>query len=263
MNKVTEFLKRHVYCIIIIAVTILISGSVIAYKTQDDALSITASIVSIVLAVVVIMYTFYHSERSSRMTEQSERNMRETKEAVSEILHKTANAEAMLNQMQSQTITKEKVVFKADEDSDFERLYTSIAVESREKEVMTALESKTDDEKINYLIRAYVNIEYGLLFEKTYGVVFGSQILFLEKLEQSVPVGINDDVAKSNYYHAAVDENPGFYETYSYENYMSFLESGLFIIKEGNVWKITNVGLDFMGYLRTSNILALARERQG
>jgi Na+/H+ antiporter NhaB len=112
MNKLTEIFKRHVYCIIIIAAILLISGAIVAYKTQDDALSMTASVVSIVLAVVVIFYTFYHSERSSRMTEQSERNMRETKEAVSEILHKTDKTVDMLNQMQPQTATDRNGTFK-------------------------------------------------------------------------------------------------------------------------------------------------------
>ena len=35
MAKATDVLKRHVWCIVIIAVTILISGAIIAYKTQE------------------------------------------------------------------------------------------------------------------------------------------------------------------------------------------------------------------------------------
>lgn len=262
MNKLTEILKRHVYCIIIIAVTILVSGAIVTYKTQDDALSITASIVSIVLAVAVIIYTFHHSERSSRMTEQSERNMRETKEAVSEILHKTANAEAILNQMQSQTVTNKEAVFKAGDDIDFGRLYTSTVIENREKIVVEALERKTDEEKIKYLIRAYVIMEFNWFFEQIYSAIFGSQILLLEKLEQNRN-GINDGLIRSSYYAAAVAKYPVQYENYSYENYMSFLKTYILIIKEGDEWKITGVCLDFINFLKTSNTLALARKKLG
>ncbi len=260
MGKLTDILKQHVYCIIIMTVVILISGAIIAYKTQDDALSITASIVSIVLAVVVIFYTFHHSERSSRMTEQSERNMRETKEAVSEILHKTANTEAMVSQMQTQAETKKETAFKAGDDIDFTKLHTSIAVEAREKNLEEALKSKTADEKIKYLSRCYVNMEFMYYFEKAYGAIYGSQILLLEALEQNMD-GLNDYLVRSSYSAAAVAKDPVWYKTYSYENYMSFLSSRILIIKEGDNWKITNFGLDFMNYLRASNLLLVAREK--
>ena len=263
MDKLTEILKQHVYCIIIIAVIILISGAIVAYETQDEALSITGSIVSIVLAVVVIIYTFYHSERSSRMTEQSERNMRETKEAVSEILDKTANTQEMINRLQQPTATNEEAAFKAGDDVDFAQLHTSIEVEAREKKIVEALEPKTAEDKIKYLIRAYVNIEFQYFFERTIIAIYGSQILLLEELEQNVIVGINDDLVRSSYYDVAVAKEPVRYETYNYESYMSFLASRILIIKEGDKWKITSFGLDFMNYLRTSNTLALARKKLG
>lgn len=260
MNKLTEILKQHVYCIIIIATTLLISGTIVAYKTQDDALSMTSSVVSIVLAVVVIFYTFYHSERSSRMTEQSERNMRETKEAVSEILHKTANTEAILNQMQSQSATDREDTFKDGDDLDFGQLRTSIAVEAREKVVEGLLKPKSPDEKIRYLIRAYVNLEFDNAFIRTYDLIYGSQTLLLESLEQNRE-GFIDDYIRSNYYLPAFAKDPVYYDTYSYENYMGFLKNSALILKEGEKWKITDFGLDFMNYLRTSNILKFAQEK--
>jgi hypothetical protein len=262
MNKLTEVLKQHVYCIIIVAVVILVSGAIVAYETQDDALSITASIVSIVLAVAVIIYTFYHSERSSCMTEQSERNMRETKEAVSEILYKTANTEAMLNQMQSQTATNEKTAFKVSDNLDFSRLHTSNAVKAREDVINNALKPKTDDEKIKYLVRIYVNVEFSWIFEKTYSLIYGSQVLLLEELEQNRN-GLNDDSVRSSYYAIAIAKDPVLYENYSYENYMNFLASHVLIIKENDTWKITDVGLDFMNYLKSTNTLVHAREKLG
>ncbi len=262
MDKLTVILKQHVYCIIIIAVIILISGSIVAYETQNDALSITASIVSIVLAVVVIIYTFYHSERSSRMTEQSERNMRETKEAVSEILHKTANTEAILNQMQSQTATTKETAFKDGEDFDFNLLRTSIAVVTREKKVAKVLDSKNDAEKVKYLIRSYVNMEFDYLFERIISAIYGSQILLLEELEQN-RAGFNEDYVNRNYYAVAAAKDPVRYENYSYENYMDFLAKRFTITKVGDNWKITDFGLDFMDYLRASNSLAFIRDRLG
>jgi len=142
-------------------------------------------------------------------------------------------------------------------------LHTSSAVEAREKVLEEALTSQTADEKIKYLSRCYVNMEFMYYFEKAYSMIYGSQILLLEMLEQNVAVGINDNLIRNNYYNTAVAKYPGMYETYSYESYMNFLTSHILIMKEGEVWKITNYGLDFMKYLRTSSTLALARERLG
>jgi hypothetical protein len=42
---------------------------------------------------------------------------------------------------------------------------------------------------------------------------------------------------------------------------MGFLKNSALIFKEGEGWKITSFGSDFMNYLRTSNTLKFAREK--
>lgn len=113
------------------------------------------------------------------------------------------------------------------QDTDIEKLGT-------EKEKVQRL--------INYSITLYIEKE----FEKLYNLIFGSQIMILQQLN----TGSKEDLTSLiSYYNLAVEQNPKFFGTYSYENYMGFLISYQLISKEGEQIKITFLGIDFLKYM--------------
>jgi hypothetical protein len=69
MNRLTEILKRHIWCVIAIAAIILLA--IITESFSKDVnlvshLSLASAIVSIVLAVIVIVYMYFQDQRSSQ-----------------------------------------------------------------------------------------------------------------------------------------------------------------------------------------------------
>lgn len=98
MNKLAEILKRHIWCVIIIAVIMLLSLITLSFGEDVDLvshLSLASAIVSIVLAVIVIIYTFFQNQRSSQ-------NIAEMKNLIDEGYRTmTDKADLMVNQTQS------------------------------------------------------------------------------------------------------------------------------------------------------------------
>ena len=69
MNKLAEILKRHIWCVIIIAAIILLALITLSFGKDVNLvshLSLTGAVVSIVLAVIVIVYMYFQDQRSSQ-----------------------------------------------------------------------------------------------------------------------------------------------------------------------------------------------------
>jgi len=69
MKRLTEILKRHVWCVIIIAAIILLSLITLSFCEDVNLvshLSLGSAIVSIVLAIIVIVYMYFQDQRSSQ-----------------------------------------------------------------------------------------------------------------------------------------------------------------------------------------------------
>jgi hypothetical protein len=124
------------------------------------------------------------------------------------------------------------------------------------EELVSELEKKKDLEKtlIEALNETDRNIkEYELLlhFEKTYRLIFGSQLGILLRLRDQLIEGV-DAATIVLMYRAS-----GWYEKgYQIGNYLGFLtNSGLTELNNGNnKYKITALGIVFLGYLEKENI---------
>lgn len=69
MNRLTEILKRHIWCVMTIAAIILLAITALSFSKDDNLvshLSLTSAVVSIVLAVIVIVYMYFQDNRSSQ-----------------------------------------------------------------------------------------------------------------------------------------------------------------------------------------------------
>lgn len=69
MDKLAEILKRHVWCIIILAAILLLSVTVLSFGADVSLvshLSLASAVVSIVLAIIVIIYMYFQDSRSSQ-----------------------------------------------------------------------------------------------------------------------------------------------------------------------------------------------------
>ncbi len=99
------------------------------------------------------------------------------------------------------------------------------------------------------LLAAYQRLLKLFMFEKSYNIIYGSQIFLLEHLESRGDVGekyINlvgffERFKQQSNSHAAM-----------FDEYLSFLKTSTLIeLKDGDV-KITPLGVDFLSYLRAS-----------
>lgn len=265
MNKLTKCLTRHVWCIVIIAVILLLATAIIAYETQEKALSLTASIVSIVLAMVVIFYTFHHSERSSRMAEQTAINMRDTKEALSDILRKAEKTEEAVKELQKTHTDKNAPTDKDATIEESSLLDSSPLIERRKNTLKADLKTRgmeIDNKTSTFLLDAFAKLEFIHFFDDVYNVIFGSQIKLLIRLESNKE-GLNNNQITLNFYKPAAINYPEIYKNYNYELYIHYLAGREFIYFEEDVWKIKDVGIEFVKYLRKKDKLTTAKEIRG
>jgi hypothetical protein len=111
----------------------------------------------------------------------------------------------------------------------------------------TELDNAVNDaEKIERLTNYSIALYIIKNFEYIYNLIFGSQILILQQLNTLVH---EDKTSLKRYYDYAKNSNPGFFETYSYEQYLSFLfVAGLIKEEDGRII-ITLYGNDFLKYL--------------
>ncbi len=69
MDALAQILKRHIWCVIIIAAIILVAIITLSFGKDENLvshLSLTSAVVSIVLAVIVIVYMYFQDQRSSQ-----------------------------------------------------------------------------------------------------------------------------------------------------------------------------------------------------
>jgi hypothetical protein len=111
----------------------------------------------------------------------------------------------------------------------------------------TNLESiKSDKEKVDHLVNYSIAIYIIKHYEMLYNSIYGSQISILQQLNTFASE--NNETLK-RFYNYASEQNPKFYDSYPFEDYIGFLYSfNLIVVEDGNV-KITILGIDFLKYL--------------
>ena len=85
-------------------------------------------------------------------------------------------------------------------------------------------------------------------FESTYNLIFGSQLALLQQLN-TLPLGMPIADAR-HFFDAACRSYPDFYKTYSFDQWMTFLQGqGLILRPANDRVAITIAGREFLKYL--------------
>lgn len=82
-------------------------------------------------------------------------------------------------------------------------------------------------------------------FERIYNTIFGSQITILNRLNQNND-GISTQLTKEYYENYVQQQFKDVFENYSFEKYIGFMIGNNLIFQDGDVFKITQFGIDFL-----------------
>lgn len=120
-----------------------------------------------------------------------------------------------------------------------------------EDAVKPQLDGMSDPEKIKALSRLFAASLWGYMATNTYRLIFGSQISAIEFLNanQAIP---RDSLR--TFYAAAVTQYPDFYQSYSYDQWLGFLESQMLIRHDVGLIGITVRGQEFLHHLVRDNL---------
>jgi hypothetical protein len=131
------------------------------------------------------------------------------------------------------------------------RALDSTVLLEQEKNIKADIKNRglvKDDEIQKILIRLLAANQIELSCEKTYRVIYGSQIKVLQHLNCKGTLGDTLENIKK-FYDDAATEYPQFYKEYTFDSYVKFLTSSFLIKIEGEHVKITSYGVEFLGYL--------------
>ncbi|HEY6421323.1 MAG TPA: hypothetical protein VIX59_20180, partial [Candidatus Binataceae bacterium] len=85
------------------------------------------------------------------------------------------------------------------------------------------------------------------LWERTYALIFGSQIRLLQSINENY-TGLPEEEAEATY-RAAAEQHPEIYNRYPFENWIRFIEWPLFVRREDGRLLITPIGRGFLKHL--------------
>lgn len=116
------------------------------------------------------------------------------------------------------------------------------------------LDALTTDlkEREKMLIKLLATSQISVAFERTYFHIFGSQIAALQFLN-SVPAGFESPDTLQPFYDQAKAKHSDFYGSYSFENWLSFLQTQLLILRQKDKIGITVRGKEFLKYMIEQN----------
>ena len=102
-------------------------------------------------------------------------------------------------------------------------------------------------DQVEALIYALASMNIQLAHEKNYNLIFGSQVALLAQM--NTDAGVPPAVARSSYDNAK-SAFPDLYRTYSYEQWIGFLQgSGLCTIAPNGNYVLTPLGRGFLKYI--------------
>lgn len=105
----------------------------------------------------------------------------------------------------------------------------------------------SDSEAIPVLIRELASTRIHYWCEYYYSQIYGSQLAILSYLNVNRNGKRVEDIKL--FYDNAAKQYPEIFQSYSFESYLKFLETSTLIILEGELYKITIFGAEFLSYL--------------
>jgi hypothetical protein len=127
----------------------------------------------------------------------------------------------------------------------------SIVLQDIEGRIKADLKEKgleTDGDTIKVLIKHLAATKVLLEFEQIHNLIFGSQIFLLKKLNEVAGQGKPTDFVATHFEHVRglFPEQLG---DWSLEQYLAFLIGRLLITTKGNVFHITNLGVEYLTWM--------------
>lgn len=127
----------------------------------------------------------------------------------------------------------------------------SVVLQDIEGRIKAELEEKgleTDGDTIKVLIKHLAATKVLLEFEQIHNLIFGSQIFLLKKLNEVAGQGKPKEFVATHfeYVQGLFPEQLG---DWSLDQYLAFLVGRLLITTEGNVFHITNLGVEYLTWM--------------
>jgi len=121
-------------------------------------------------------------------------------------------------------------------------------IENRIKNDLQERSLETDGDTIKVLIKRLAGIILLLEFEQIHNMIFGSQILLLKKLNEVAGQGRSPAFVAAHFEHVQglFPEQLG---DWSLEQYLEFLIGRLLVTTKGNVFHITNLGVEYLTWM--------------
>ena len=120
-------------------------------------------------------------------------------------------------------------------------------IEIQEKAIKDDLERRRVDysgDTAKVLIRQLAASQVLQWFEKTYSLIFGSQIALLKSLSANFSGFSFDDI--TTYYESFKKQHPVEYNIWNIDNYLNFLFSSNLIVRNREIIQITESGREFL-----------------
>lgn len=122
------------------------------------------------------------------------------------------------------------------------------ALLSREAEIREWLGTGNPSaEREETLIQYCGVVAFCYQFERLYRWIYGSQLSFLQQLNESRP-GLDLETVRL-FYASGVEQYPDVYESYSFERWLEFLKSHDLLLVEAENVRIADVGVEFLRYV--------------
>jgi len=151
----------------------------------------------------------------------------------------------------SPTRQEGEVPVKPSAADEFQKLFDNQLLVQREGFIRAELDRVgiapgSDREKL--LVRLFAAVSIAYSFERAYLVIWGSQIAALQFLNSAGAEGVDVALLRPWYDQAAARE-PGRYQNYSFDQWLGYLQSNLFVVRQGVRAAITMEGREFLKYL--------------
>ena len=121
-------------------------------------------------------------------------------------------------------------------------------IESRINADLEARELDTKSDTVKVLIKYLAATQIFLEFEQIHALIFGSQIFLLKQLNQVGGQGLPREKIEAHFEHVQeqFSEELG---NWSVDEYLAFLVSRSLVIEKGNVYHLTNLGVEYLTWI--------------
>ena len=127
----------------------------------------------------------------------------------------------------------------------------SIVIQDIESRIRADLKKKgleTEGDTIKVLINHLAGTRMFLEFEQLHNIIFGSQIILLKKLNEVAGQGKPSEFV-ANHFENVKGLFPEQLGNWSLEQYLNFLRERRLIVTKGNIYHITNMGVEYLTWM--------------